>query len=166
MKNKIKTCIMIIVVLAVACVMVWFAYKIIMNADNTVMQNSNEVNNTNAINEVSNLVENTKNENTSDKIENTTEENTIEDNNNENEKNVESQKNTHTTAKNSKSSISNEERAISIVKKNWGSEEGVYFTTMGIDSNGRYIVTVNDSSTTAIYASYAVNIETEEFEVQ
>lgn len=60
----------------------------------------------------------------------------------------------------------NEEKAINIVKKNWGSEEGVYFVTMGIDAKGRYIVTVNDSSTTAIYAWYAVNLETGEFEIQ
>lgn len=165
MKNKIKTCIMIIVVLVVASIMVWFAHKIIMNADNTTNQGSSEINNIKEINEVANyLVDNT--ENTSNKIENTAEEKTEEDNNNEEEKNTENEKTSDTTTKNSNTGVSNEDRAISIVKKNWGSEEGVYFTTMGIDAKGRYIVTVNDSSTTAIYASYAVNIETEEFEVQ
>ena len=32
----------------------------------------------------------------------------------------------------------NEEKAINAVKKAWGSEQGVYFASMGIDANGRY----------------------------
>ena len=157
MKSKIKTCIMIIVVLAVACVMTWFAYKIIVETNGhseTVSNVTNEVNEVNSVNENTANIENTVQEN---------EENTLQENEVEETKNEELQ---NTITKNNNSGMSNEEKAISIVKKNWGSEEGVYFTTMGIDASGRYIVTVNDSSTTAIYASYAVNIETEEFEVQ
>lgn len=163
MKNKIKTCIMIIVVLTVACVMIWFAHKIIVDSDNSseiVSNDANEVNEVTNINENTEIVENTVQESEENTVENTNQENYT----GEEEKN--NQVTSNTTQKNNNSGMSNEERAISIVKKNWGSEEGVYFTTMGIDANGRYIVTVNDSSTTAIYASYAVNIETEEFEVQ
>ena len=157
MKNKIKTCIMIIVVLVVACVMTWFAYNIIVKSNGpseTVSNTTNEVNEVNSVNE---NVANTENAVQEDE-KNVVQENEVEEANNEEVKN--------TITKNNYSGMSNEEKAISIVKKNWGSEEGVYFTTMGIDASGRYIVTVNDSSTTAIYASYAVNIETEEFEVQ
>lgn len=157
MKSKIKTCIMIIVVLAVACVMTWFAYKIIVESNSpseTVSNVTSGQNEVNSSNEKSANVE----KKDQDDVENTLEENTIESNNNEEALN--------TIQKNTNNGMSNEEKAISIVKKNWGSEEGVYFTTMGIDASGRFIVTVNDSSTTAIYASYAVNIETEECEVQ
>ena len=157
MKSKIKTCIMIIVVLAVACVMTWFAYKIIVESNSpseTVSNVTSGLNEVNSSNEKGTNVE----KKDQDDVENTLEENTIESNNNEEALN--------TMQKNTNNGMSNEEKAISIVKKNWGSDEGVYFTTMGIDASGRFIVTVNDSSTTAIYASYAVNIETEECEVQ
>ena len=56
----------------------------------------------------------------------------------------------------------NEEKAINAVKRTWGSEEGVYFASMGIDSKGRYIVSVNDSATSAVYGWYNVDIQTGE----
>ena len=157
MKSKIKTCIMIIVVLAVACVMTWFAYKIIVESNSPSETVSNVTSGQNEVNKANEKSANVEKKDQDD-VENTLEENTIESNNNEEALN--------TIQKNTNNGMSNEETAISIVKKNWGSEEGVYFTTMGIDASGRFIVTVNDSSTTAIYASYAVNIETEECEVQ
>lgn len=164
MKNKIKTGIMIIVVLLVAGVMVWFAHKIIVDSDNSSEIVSNEKNETNKVFEASENIENVDNINQESEV--TTEENSAYGNHIEEEENSNQATSDNTVQKNNNTRISNEDRAISIVKKNWGSEEGVYFTTMGIDSNGRYIVTVNDSSTTAVYASYAVNIETGEFEVQ
>lgn len=163
MNNKIKTCIMIIVILVVACIMVWFAHKIIVDSDNSSEIVSNETNKTNEVSKVNENIENV--DDTNEKSEETTEENAVHENYIEEEE-KHNQVTSDNVQKNNNSSMSNADRAISIVKNNWGSEEGVYFTTMGIDANGRYIVTVNDSSTTAIYASYAVNIETEEFEVQ
>ena len=60
----------------------------------------------------------------------------------------------------------NEEKAINAVKKVWGAEEGVYFSCMGIDANGRYIVTVNDSATSAVFGWYSVDVETGEVKAQ
>ena len=60
----------------------------------------------------------------------------------------------------------NEEKAINAVKRTWGSEEGVYFASMGIDSKGRYIVSVNDSATSAVYGWYNVDIQTGEVNSQ
>ena len=37
---------------------------------------------------------------------------------------------------------------------------------MGIDANGKYIVSVNDSATSAVYGSYSVDIETGEVKAQ
>ena len=161
MKSKIKTCIMIIVVLAVACVMTWFAYKIIVESNSPSETVSNVTSGQNEVNKANEKSTNVEKKDQDD-VENTLEENTIESNNNNNN----NEEALNIIQKNTNNGMSNEEKAISIVKKNWGSEEGVYFTTMGIDPSGRFIVTVNDSSTTAIYASYAVNIETEECEVQ
>ena len=58
MKNKIKTSIMIIVVLLVACVMVWFAHKIIVDSDNSSEIVSNETNEINKVSEASENIEN------------------------------------------------------------------------------------------------------------
>ena len=50
-----------------------------------------------------------------------------------------------------------EEKAISIVKKDWGEDKNVDIAIDGIDSNGNYIVAVRDSSTTEAKAFYIVN---------
>lgn len=60
----------------------------------------------------------------------------------------------------------NEEKALEIVKNDWKDETGVYFTTMGIDSKGRYIVTVNDLNTTGTLAWYLVDVTTGKFDIQ
>ncbi|MBO5348635.1 MAG: hypothetical protein J6A89_02270 [Clostridia bacterium] len=56
-----------------------------------------------------------------------------------------------------------EEKVIEIVKKDWGSSDGVYFKIQAIDSNGNYVVSVNNSETTASLAWYTVNPKTGEF---
>lgn len=56
---------------------------------------------------------------------------------------------------------SKEEKAIELVKKKWGSTDGVYFSNMGINSKGNYIVTVNDSTTSKTLAFYEVDVEGE-----
>lgn len=159
MKDKLKTGILIIVILIVAIIMIWCAYIIINSNDSSeigsnITNEQNEIE-TNSINSVKNTIED---------VEENVEENNLENEViNEVNNNVTSTSPTEVTKN---TGATNEEKAINIVKKNWGSEEGVYFVTMGIDANGRYIVTVNDSATTAIYAWYAVNIETGEFQVQ
>lgn len=50
-----------------------------------------------------------------------------------------------------------EEKAISIVKKDWGEDKNVDIAIDGMDSNGNYIVAVRDSSTTEAKAFYTVN---------
>lgn len=56
---------------------------------------------------------------------------------------------------------SKEDKAIELVKKKWGSTEGVYFSNMAINSRGNYIVTVNDSITSKTLAFYEVDVENE-----
>ena len=64
------------------------------------------------------------------------------------------------------SGASNEEKAINIVKKDWGTTDGIYFVTMGIDASGKYIVTVNDSNTTGTLVWYSVDVTTGKFSIQ
>lgn len=123
----------------------------------------NAVNKENKTNNVSNVNENKENKVKNEVIENKVEneiENKVEQNNT-----VQNTPSTSTEVL-TESPKTNEEKAIKIVKEDWDSEEGVYFSSMGIDSQGRYIVTVNDSNTTGTLAWYAVNVVTGEFEVQ
>ncbi len=49
------------------------------------------------------------------------------------------------------------EKALDIVKKDWGEGANIEFSVDGIDGNGSYIVTVRNSQTTEALAFYTVN---------
>ena len=51
------------------------------------------------------------------------------------------------------------EKAIDIVKEDWGEDESVYFAEDGKTANGEYIICVRDKASTAALAWYTVNIE-------
>lgn len=56
-----------------------------------------------------------------------------------------------------------EEKATSIVKKDWGEDNNVEISIDGIDSNGNYIVAVRNSKTTEALAFYTVNVRNNTF---
>ncbi len=56
---------------------------------------------------------------------------------------------------------SREEKAIELTKKEWGSEDGVYFVNESINAQGKYIVSVRDKSTTGALAYYIVDVDTQ-----
>lgn len=108
------------------------------NTNNEIVEN-NKVNKT-ATNEVVNeIINENTNEIVENKIENTISSETLE----------ESPK----TAK---------EKAIDIVKKDWGNVSNVNFSVQGMDGNGNYIIVVSDTNTVAL-AFYSVNISNETF---
>ena len=51
-----------------------------------------------------------------------------------------------------------EEKALEIVKKDFGARENTKFTVEGTDSNGRIVVVVSNINTTAAMAFYHVDI--------
>lgn len=51
------------------------------------------------------------------------------------------------------------EKAIEIVKQDWGEDNSVYFAEDGQTQEGEYIICVRDSNTTSALAWYKVNIE-------
>lgn len=58
-----------------------------------------------------------------------------------------------------------EQKAISIVKKDWGANDvSVKISVEGINDNGAYRVTVRDSATTELRASYKVDVKSGTFE--
>ena len=51
-----------------------------------------------------------------------------------------------------------EEKAIDIVKKDWGNDETVKFSVEGMNQDGKYVVVVRGTTTTQAKAFYYVNI--------
>lgn len=60
----------------------------------------------------------------------------------------------------------NKEKAINIVKENWGEDNKVYFSFDSIDSNGKYIVSVRDKTSTEALYWYTVDIEKGTFSIE
>jgi len=60
----------------------------------------------------------------------------------------------------SDSVTSKEEKAVNLVKEEWGRDTSVYFSNMGIDNDGRYIVSVNKKDSTVL-AWYLVDVDKE-----
>ena len=153
MNKNVKNIILIVLFIVVIAVILGVGYKIINKNENTIEEG-------NAINETSQNMEINVN---------TATENKQEVNEVENKVNENTESNTQTTDKTEvmqESGANNEEKAINIVKKDWGTTDGVYFVTMGIDASGKYIVTVNDSNTTGTLAWYSVDVTTGKFSIQ
>lgn len=60
-------------------------------------------------------------------------------------------------------SIDDEQKAIEIVKKDWGITDGVIYTCESINSNGNYVISVREATTRNAMAWYTVNPKTGEF---
>lgn len=65
------------------------------------------------------------------------------------------------TGSSTTSVTSKEQKAVALVKKAWGDTDGVYFSNMSIDNQGRYIVSVNDAKTTKTLAFFKVDVDKE-----
>jgi cytoskeletal protein RodZ len=113
------------------------------------------------LNKKSSNTTNTQNEIVKNKIENEEIINNEENSVNEQEENIEVTE-PETTTTSTESFTENpetaEEKAIEIVKKDYGDESNTSFAVEGMDQNGRYIVTVRNSTTTEALAFYFVNI--------
>lgn len=153
MKERLKTITLIFLIIVIAILLTWISYIIIVDK-NIKEAKSNIVNNeiTTNVNETETASSNVKENKIEKTDENKTETQEIKNNEEAKKEEVENQ--------------TNEEKAINAVKRAWGSEQGVYFASMGIDANGRYIVSVNDSATSVVYGWYSVDIDTGEVKAQ
>lgn len=165
--NKNGKMIMGIVIAVIIIIAVCFGVKAYLGTTDVSTNNTN-VNNSN---ENMALIENDTIENENNVIENNTmqENNTVSNNVVENEITNEVQNNTakNTVSSNNDSEIeseNDEEKALAIVKEDWGSTDGVYFKVQAIDENGNYVISVNNEETTAVLEWYTVNPKTGEFE--
>lgn len=167
MKNKKKIIIAIsamIVILAIAIVLIIKLVSINKNKENEIIEVSNDI-------EIDN---------------NKPEENVIEKNTEENEElneiigddetqsGEEVNGTINTPVADSEQEIDKEtfqkqetdkEKAINIAKKDWGTDNTVYFSDEGVD-NGKYRVTVRDSNTTYILREYIIDVDNETFTIK
>ena len=59
--------------------------------------------------------------------------------------------------------IEDKEKALNLVKKDWGEDDNVYFTVESIDGNGNYTIYVREGETTREISVYTVNLKTGKF---
>lgn len=88
-------------------------------------------------------------------------ENEIEENIEKENTNTENNEANNEDTSSSESVTSKQEKAINLVKKEWGGDDGVYFSNESIDSQGRYIVSVRDKRTTNSLAFFLVDVDRE-----
>lgn len=161
-KSIIIGCLAIVIILVASIGGTYYFYN---NDKETNAEPSSMNENENFIVEDNNTNENNVTENVAEEnnnINNIVTQNTTD--NEVNEQNVTTQQNTVSTNNNSElESSSDEEKAIDIVKKDWGSEDGVDFKIQTTDSNGNYVVAVYNPDTSAVLAWYTVNPKTGEF---
>ena len=117
-----------------------------------------------------NYIEKDENNIVEDKKDNTTTDNIFKNTANTTIKNTttntsNNKTNTNTTEETEeKNDISDKDKAIAMVKAEWGSDSSVYFTSEGV-SNGNYIVAVRDKSNTSVKMFYKVNLENNTVEI-
>lgn len=151
MKEKTKTTILIIIIILCAIGLTFLSYKILNNEE----QKEPVSNPTNIIedkNEGKDITENKEQKSEESKEEN-------------NDKKVETNDVKETKIPQIEGTT-NEEKAINIVKNKWGQSNDVYFATMGIDANGKYIISVNDSATSAVKAWCYVDVDKGQIEIK
>lgn len=145
-KTKIGIVILIIALIIVITAVV---IAVVKPFDNKTTE-AEPLNNTQINTEINNEEANTENNEQENNVIN--EENNTETTNNEKE--PEQQTSSSDNAKNP-----NEEKAIELVKKEWGEDSSVYFDLAGVTSDGKYRVSVNKD--TKVLAWYIVDVESE-----
>lgn len=157
MSKTAKNGIMIILIVIIIFAIIWLVYDALKKepADANVISSNLTDENTGLDNMINDLFENVI-------INEVEKENVVENKVIDKEEDNKQQTNTSTKTETPSGSVtSREEKAIALVKKEWGGEDGVYFVNESIDSQGRYIVSVRDKSTTNSIAYFLVDIEKE-----
>ena len=151
MNNKIKNVIIVIIFSLI------FSISLIMildRKDSSIDQNLVKIENENLVN---NTVKNQITSNNTVKEENNIDANNINENTTSN---VIGKEETN-SEKEEDSSQNKEEKAINLVKKEWGSDDdSVYFNIANKNGN-KYTISVNSSETTEAIAWYDVDLDTE-----
>lgn len=150
MNKTVKKSLIIIAIVIVLFAIIWLVYDMFKKDTVDTSSDTNIVDgNTGLDNIINDLFENDMIEN---EIENEVTENVTSNSSKEND-------NTKNEPDTTEKTTSKEEKAIELAKKKWGSTSGVYFSNEGINSDGRYIVSVRDGKSTSSLAFYLVDVE-------
>jgi len=152
MNKNLRNILLVVVIVVAIFGIIWFIYDMmkIEPADTNTVDTNLMDENTGLDNLLNGLFENVA---TNEQIQNE-----VEDDGNIVKKDETSNNTVDTST--SESITSKEERAIELVKQEWGGTDGVYFSNESIDSEGRYIVTVRNSGTTNLLAFFLVDVST------
>ena len=151
MNKTVKNSLIIIAIVVVLFGMIWLVYDMLKKEPVDTKVNANLADeNTGLDNIINDLFDNSQ---TNEQRENVTESEDI--TNSQKEEN----KTNGVSDGDIESVTTREERAVELVKKEWGSTDGVYFSNESVDSQGRYIVSVRDKKTTASLAFYLVDVD-------
>ena len=161
-KSKI---IVIILTIFIVIILAFLGYTYTSKLNNEQAQDTNQVY---AMNETikENTVENVENNVIENVVENVIQNNTVTENKQnviKNETKKEEPTKPVASDKNSEVQVDNDEdKAIAIVKKDWGDTSGVAFRVEQINSDGTYVISVRDEDSMAL-DWYTVNPKTGEF---
>ena len=151
MNKTVKNSLIIIAIVVVLFGMIWLVYDMLKKEPVDTKVNANLADeNTGLDNIINDLFDNSQT--------NEQKENVIESENITNSQKEEDKTN-EVSDGNIESVTTREERAVELVKKEWGSTDGVYFSNESVDSQGRYIVSVRDKKTTTSLAFYLVDVD-------
>lgn len=164
MENK-KTKIIIII----AAIIILILLVVVLTVKLVNIKNSKEDTptiNTNSM--IENDINNIANENIQNNNIDETEKNNINENNINNNSYNSNQQTSMEEIDNESIQIQEDkkEKAIKIVKENWGEDEKVYFSFDSIDNNGKYIVSVRNRISTEAICWYTVDVETGNFSIE
>ncbi|MBR3672987.1 MAG: hypothetical protein IKN65_01650 [Clostridia bacterium] len=139
-----------LIALMLVAVIVILGYTGKIYIDEKKLANSNPIQNSQ-----NNTINNSSNENKEENENNQTSED--ENKSEEEEKTVEEEPEEEPTQE--ETSVNDEDKAIDLAKKQFGTSDGVYYRIEQIQSNGVYIVSVRDNETTRDLAWYTVDVK-------
>ena len=144
MNRETKIVIILVIILAVVCGVIFFNKQ----ENKSQVTNSNTVLNETAQNVTEEIL---------NKVENT---NTFEENNDKKEDNTNTEENNSSdTNSNEKTSENDSDRAIEMVKNEWGKDDNVTFKIDEQTEDGKYVVCVMETSTTKVIMWYNVDVK-------
>ena len=154
MSKTVRNSLIVIAIVLVLFGIIWFAYDMFKKEPIEANTNANLADeNTGLDNIINDLFDNVQ---TNEQTENVVENENI--TNNQKEEKQEDKTN-EVISESTESVTTRDEKAVELVKKEWGSTDGVYFSNESVDSQGRYIVSVRDKKTTASLAFYLVDVD-------
>lgn len=159
MSKTVRNSLIVIAIVVVLFGIAWVVYDMLKKEPVDANVNANLADgNTGLDNIINDLFENSIDNEVTENVVNDTKNTVVTNTQKEHDKKQEENKE-DISASTTESVTTREEKAVELVKKEWGSTDGVYFSNESIDSSGKYIVSVRDRKTTTSLAFYLVDVD-------